>query len=109
MIEAVDEIAFKQNDPTVTVEIIDEAFRRVLKERKNFEDWLERLKDYQADHFSFINEILKNAAHKGSVSVQVIYDMAQKHDRADDYMDFVDELIYDGYLAEFETHVYRFS
>ena len=108
MIEAIDEIAFKRNDPTVTVETIDEAFLSILKERKNFDDWLERLKDYQADHFLFINAILKHTAHNGSTSVQVIYDMAQKQDKTEDYMDFVEELIHDGYLVEFETHVYRF-
>jgi len=108
MTEAIDEIAFKRNDPTVTVEMIDEAFQCILKERKNFEDWLERLKDYQADHFPFINAILKHATHKGSISVQFIYNMSKEYDKTEDYMDFVEELIHDGYLVEFETHGYRF-
>jgi hypothetical protein len=38
----------------------------------------------------------------------VIYDKAQKYDRAEDYMDFVEDLLRDGYLVESDTHVYRF-
>jgi hypothetical protein len=108
MIEAIDEISCKSGNPKVTVETIDESYRNILKERKNFEDWLARLRDYHKDHFPFINEILKHAAHKGGIPIQVIYDKAQKYDRAEDYMDFVEDLLRDGYLVESDTHVYRF-
>jgi hypothetical protein len=108
MIEAIDELAFKINNPTVTVGLVDQAFQRILGERKNFEDWLERLKDYQRDHFAFINEILKHAAHNGNIPIQEVYDKAKKYGRTEDYMDFVDDLVRDGYLTESEPHVYRF-
>jgi hypothetical protein len=108
MLEAIDEIAFQNKDAIVTAEVIDKAFQKVLSDRKNFEDWLERLKSYQPDHFPFINEILKHAAHKGNISVQEIYDKATKYNRTDDYMDFVEELLHDGYLVESQEHVYRF-
>ena len=108
MIEAIDELAFASNNPEVTIEMIDEAFVRILGERKNFEDWLERLKDYQKEHFPFINEILKHAAHKGHISVHNIYDKAKEYQREEDYMDYVDELIQDGYLKKSGTQVYEF-
>ena len=100
LVEAIDEIAFKNATPKITTGTVDEAFQRVLKERKNFEDWLERLKGYHSEHFTFINEILKHAAHKGNIAVQEIYNMAKQFERKDDYMDFVDELVHDGYLVE---------
>lgn len=108
MIEAIDEIAFAGRDPEVTFETVDRAFQAVLQEKKNFEDWLERLRGYQSDHFPFINEILKHAAHKGSITVQEVYNMASEYGRTDDYMDFVEELLHDGYLAESDMHVYKF-
>ena len=107
-IEAIDEIAFKNNDPKITTDTVDEAIRKVSKERKNFEDWLERLKRYHVGQFPFINEILKYAAHKGSIEVQVIYNMAKKYDRLEDYMGYVEELVHDGYLVESHHLVYRF-
>jgi hypothetical protein len=108
MIEAIDEIAFAGRNAEVTLEIVDRAFQAVLREKKNFEDWLERLRDYQADHFPFINELLKHAAHRGSITVQEVYNKAKQYDRTEDYMDFVEELLHDGYLAESATHVYTF-
>lgn len=108
MIEAIDGIAFELNEPVITSAVIDTAFHRVLKERKNFEDWLLRLKEYQAANFPFINGILKHAAHNGQVTVQEVYGMADRFGRTEDYMDFIDQLLHDGYLAEPELHVYRF-
>lgn len=110
MLEEIDLKAREANDPDINNNIVDEAFQRVLKKNKNFEDWLTRLRDYHGDAFSFINEILIHAAHKGQISVQVIYDKAtdQRFNRSDDYMDFVEQLIHDGYLVEYEKHIYRF-
>jgi hypothetical protein len=108
MIEAIDGIAFEQRDPLITIEVIDQAFQRVLRERKNFEDWLLRLKEYQSAQFPFINDILKYAAHNGQISVQEVYNKAAQFDRTEDYMDYVEQLLHDGYLAEPEMHTYRF-
>jgi hypothetical protein len=108
MIEAIDEIAFEQRRPIITHETIDDAFLRVLRERKNFEDWLVRLKDYQTQHFSFINDLLKYTAHNGNIPIQVIYDKAKQYNRQEDYMDFIEELEHDGYLIETDGIVYRF-
>jgi hypothetical protein len=110
MLEEIDLIARENREPAITTHTISLAFDRVLKKNKNFEDWLERLKDYQKDNFPFINEILKHAAHKGSISIQEIYDKANdvKYNKSEDYMDFVEELINDGYLVETQKHTYRF-
>jgi len=110
MIEETDLVCRTANKPEVTNAHIDAAFAGVLKKNKNFDDWLERLKDYQPVHFPFINGILKSCAHNGSITVQEIYNMAgdKAFNRLDDYMDFVEELMNDGYLVEEEEHVYRF-
>lgn len=108
MIEAIDEIAYASRTIIVTKEMIDQAFLNVLKEKKNFEDWLLRLKEYHSENFKFINELLQHTAHRGSISIQEIYNKAKNCGHSEDYMDFVEELIHDGYLIESESHIYRF-
>ena len=108
MIEGVDEIAFGRNSPDISEEIIDAAFQNVLRDKKNFEDWLIRLKEYQLIHFPFINDILKHTAYRGQITVQEVYAKAEKFDRTEDYMDFIEQLLHDGYLAEPRRHVYQF-
>ena len=110
MLEQIDLIAYDRGQPVISIEMVDAAFQRVLSRRNNFEDWLERLKDYQGDYFPFINEILKHAAHYEGISVKEIYKKAidPKFCRDGDYMDFIEQLIDDGYLVETGKQVYSF-
>lgn len=111
MLEAIDLAARTASQPVVTNAMVDEAFEQVLETNKNFEDWRKRLEDYHDKKaFTFINEILKYAAHHERITIQVIYDKANDpiFNRTEDYMDFVEQLLYDGYLIEEEKHVYRF-
>jgi uncharacterized protein len=110
MLEEIDLVARELKQPAVTTGMVDEAFNRVLSKNKNFEDWIERLKDYQAPYFPFINELLKHAAHKNGISIQTIYNKAldERFNRADDYMDFVEQLCTDGYLVHTGNNVYQF-
>jgi hypothetical protein len=110
MLEELDLIGREMNQPVVTKAMVDDAFDRVLRKNKNFEDWIERLREYQLDSFSFINELLKHAAHRNGISIQEIYDKAiqDKYGRGEDYMDFVDQLCNEGYWTETRTHVYEF-
>jgi hypothetical protein len=109
MIAGIDKVACGLRMPDVNREIIDAAFQNILKEKKNFEDWLLRLKEYYAGFFPFINDILKHTAHRGFINVQEIYSKAERFNRTEDYMDFVDDLVHDGYLSETEKHIYRFT
>ncbi len=110
MLEEIDLTARDAGQPVITHAMIDAAFERVLQKNKNFEDWLVRLKDYHRDTFPFINEILMHAAHHSQVTIQVIYNKASepKFSRVDNYMDYVEQLVHDGYLVETEKHIYRF-
>lgn len=110
MLEEIDLMARENTKPDITNATVDKAFDRVLKKNKNFEDWLVRLRDYHGDAFPFINEILVFAAHRNQISVQEIYNKASAPEfkRTVDYMDFVEQLIHDGYLVETVQHIYRF-
>ncbi len=110
MLEELDLIGRENIQPAISTEMIDEAFTRVLNKNKNFEDWIERLKEYQSAFFPYINDLLKHAAHKDGISIQEIYNKAidDKYKRGEDYMDFVDQLINEGYWVETRTQVYEF-
>jgi uncharacterized protein len=110
MIEELDLIAREKNEPRISDTMVNEAFDRVLQKNKNFEDWIERLKEYQKDFFPFLNELLKHSAHKGQITIQEIYNKAsdERFKREEDYMDFVDQLCSEGYWIEIRPHVYQF-
>ncbi len=110
MLEEIDHIAKLNNKPEISEADIDCAFENVLKTNKNFEDWHDRLRDYQSAHFDFINEILKHAAHKEQITIQEIYNIAchETYKKQNDYMDFIDQLTNDGYLIESSKHIYKF-
>jgi uncharacterized protein len=110
MLEEIDLVARESRQPQVTNIMVDEAFNRVLRKNKNFEDWIERLKEYQPKYFSFINELLKHAAHKDGITIQEIYNKAldEKFNRGDDYMDFVEQLCNDGYWTPDGNNKYHF-
>jgi hypothetical protein len=110
MLEEIDLVARNLNCPVITAGIIDTAFNQVLEKNKNFDDWLSRLKNYHGNTFTFINEILKHAAHYRKVSVRAIYDKANdpRFNRSEDYMDFVEQLVHDGYLTKASKTAYRF-
>ena len=101
MLSEIDKIARKRNNATITEKDIDQAFLNVEKSNEHFADWKKRLKDYMPkEDFSFVNDILIHIAHRGLISIQTIYDKAVSRDMTDDYMDLVNDLIQDGYLAE---------
>jgi len=110
VLEEIDLVAHEAVQPQVTEEMVKTAFTRILNKNKNFDDWLERLKDYQPEYFSFMNDILKHTAHKNKITIQEVFDKANdiKFGRSEDYMDFVEQLLHDGYLVEVERHVYGF-
>jgi len=101
MLDEIDKAAIKRNDPKITIEHIDEAFNAIIKNNDNFSDWKKRLTDYlPKEDFSFINEILTHISHKDQISIQNIYDIAVKHKKDTDYMDFIKDLEQDGYIVE---------
>ena len=108
MLDEIDSKARKSNNPIVTEQDIDTAFYAVIKNNDHFVDWKRRLKDYMpGDDFEFVNELLTHIAHKGNISVQEIYDKAQRHNKSTDYMDFIFNLEHDGYITKKE-HQYIF-
>jgi len=101
MLDAIHNSAKKSNNPIIGKQSIDAAFDLVIKNNDYFKDWKQRLSDYlPKEDFNFVNEILIHVAHKDNISIQELYDKATKHNKVNDYMDFVNDLEHDGYIAE---------
>jgi len=108
LLDEIDQQAQKANNPKITTQSIDTAFDTVVKNSDYFKDWKKRLQDYMLPiDFNFVNEILTHTAHKEHISLQEIYDKAIKHEKTVDYMEFIGDLIKDGYITEIESK-YRF-
>ena len=108
MLDEIDKKAMKIADATITKQSIDSAFELVIKMNDHFADWKKRLKNYfPKEDFDFVNEILIHVAHKEGITIQEIFNKAQKHDKSDDYMDFIINLEQDGYIVK-ENEKYSF-
>jgi hypothetical protein len=108
MLNEIDNVARKRNNPTISKTDIDAAFASILNNNDFFADWKKRLSNYMppADYI-FVNEILTHIAHRESLTIQQIYDIAAKHDKMTDFMDFIDNLKKDGYIIN-RNNVYVF-
>jgi hypothetical protein len=109
LLDEINKQAKKTYNPTITNKCIDIAFDIVIERSDYFDDWKNRLQKFMPQKdFNFVNEILIHAAHKGSISLQQIYDKAIKHEKTVDYIKFIKDLKKDGYIIEFEKDNYRF-
>jgi len=108
MLHEINSKARKDSNPAITINDIDKAFEEVVKNSDHFKDWKSRLFDYMPlPDASFLNEVLIYIAHKNAISKQKLYDVAIRHGKKDDYMDFIDGLEEDGYITE-ENNTYVF-
>ncbi len=101
--------ARKINNSQIGKSNIDKAFDDVIKPSDYFKDWKNRIFEYYDKNDAlFMNEILLYIAHKGNIITRKIYDLAVKHDKTIDYMDFINDLLQDGYIVEIEGGKYDF-
>ncbi|MEG1590949.1 MULTISPECIES: AAA-like domain-containing protein [Chryseobacterium] len=101
ILDEINKKAAKTKNLIATNESIDEAFSTIIKNNDHFSDWKKRLMDYlPKNDFNFINEILTHIAHKENINIQTLYDIAIKHEKETDFMDFVKDLEQDGYIVE---------
>jgi uncharacterized protein len=101
MLDEIDRTARKKREYTITTKDIDVAFDKIVNNSEYFIDWKKRLSDYMpATDFAFVNELLIHIAHKEKITIQEIYDKAVKHNITNNYMEFIKDLIQDGYIVE---------
>jgi uncharacterized protein len=108
MLNEINSKARKDKNPAITINDIDNAFDEVVKNSDHFKDWKSRLFDYMPlPDAEFVNEVLIFIAHMNTISKQKLYDLAIRHAKKDNYMDFIDGLEEDGYIIE-ESNTYVF-
>lgn len=110
MLDEIDRRAKKAKNSKITQADVDQAFDLIVKNSEHFRDWKLRLSNYlpQAD-YKFCNEVLIHMAHLESITIQSIYDKAQKHERLDNYMELIEGLEKDGYITENNKSYYFVS
>jgi hypothetical protein len=107
-IETCDELLFEEQRPNLSKSDIDWAWEEILKESKYFSDWDERLKEYFPDDYPFFQEVLKEYAHQGKISIQAVFDIGTRHEIGLSFKAKMDDvLLKDGYLFE-EGNNYSF-
>ena len=92
----------------VTEEIVDRAIDEALKKRNYFEHWHTRLRTaFKGKDYTFAKEVL-NAASKSETGVTKtqIFDLAVKHELAEDYNIILRTLEYDGYISLNEEKIF---
>lgn len=108
MLNEINSRARKNNNPAITINDIDSAFDEVVKNSDHFKDWKSRLFDYMPlPDAEFVNEVLIYIAHTNAISKQKLYDIAIRFGKKDNYMDLIDDLEEDGYIAE-DNDTYAF-
>lgn len=98
IIEECDKILFERNTPELSIEVIDQAFDKVIKDDSNFHDWDARLKISLKEKYTFAKDILTDCAHNTTISAAKIYNFAKKRKQEDGYMDIIRMLEKDGYI-----------
>ena len=99
MLGEINKIAKDNGTPQIDKSHINLAFDNVVKNSDYFKEWKNRLFDYYSSaDAAFMNEILVFIAHKGKINIKQLYNLAVKHEKTIAYMDFVDDLIHDGYI-----------
>ncbi len=108
MLDEINKATRPTNDPRIEKSHIEAAFQTIVKNSDHFKEWKNRLSDYfEPAEKAFLMEVLVHIAHKDSVSPQILYDLATKHQLQYAYMELVHGLEHDGYLTE-QAGQYRF-
>lgn len=101
MLDEINKTARKEKSAVISPAQIDHAFDRVVKTSDHFKEWKSRLFDYMTEtEAAFLNEVLIYIAHNEALSQQKLYEIANRHNKINDYMDLIDGLDRDGYIVE---------
>jgi hypothetical protein len=87
----------------ISMEEIDLAFDKVVKNSDHFKEWKSRLFEYFAnDETDFLMETLVFIAHNNAINLRQLYDLATKHHKQNTYMELIRGLEHDGYITELD-------
>jgi hypothetical protein len=109
IIEESDTILNKQNRTELQNEDIEMAFDNIVIHDENLQDWESRLKPpyLNKNAYGFCKEVLTICAFENKISLQQIYNLANKWKQKDEYMKRVKMLERDGYIVG-ENRFYLF-
>jgi hypothetical protein len=100
-----------RRNPAINSEVVDNAIENVLKHKKDFIHWEERLKSFNKIEYSFSIEVLNIISNKNTIESKEIFNLADKH-RMDDttVRNIIRALKYDGYINnKKDARIYHFN
>ena len=101
MLDEINKVARKAHNPNITITSIDTAFNEIVKTSDHFKEWKSRIFDYfPMDEANFLYESLVYMAHKDRINKRQLYDLALKHNKKNNYIELIQGLERDGYIAE---------
>ncbi len=111
MVEEIDSLLHKENRQTPDIKDIDAAFESIVRKNTNLKDWKDRLNVpyVKAEEALLCHKILSILSHKGSITIQEVYNEAALHVLISNYMNIITMLIHDGYITEKQNGIYRFA
>jgi len=100
-------MAYGNNDPVITKDIIDQAYNKAVANNEYFSDWETRLSSYLDEKdYRYCSDILTRCAHNDSYTLQLAFDLSKKVLPAKGYKALIDDvLIKDGYLIAEGMHL----
>ncbi|MCC6279826.1 MAG: AAA-like domain-containing protein [Saprospiraceae bacterium] len=105
MLDEINKMARKVNNPVINEQNIDSAFDSIIKNNDHFKEWKNRLFDYfSVEEAGFLNDTLIYIAHRERINQRQLYDLALKHNKRDVYMGLLRGLEQDGYITEQGDH-----
>ena len=109
MLDKINRKARQKGSPEIGTDDIDKAFDLIIKDNLAFRDWYDRINEYfNKEESAFLNEVLVYIAHKETINVRELYDLAKKHQLTNEYMQLVSGLERDGYIFETDQQTYQF-
>lgn len=108
MLDEINKAARRAGNSDIGTVHVEAAFHTIVKNSDHFKEWKNRLNDYfEPVEKAFLMETLVHIAHKDSISPQILFNFAMKHQLQYAYMELVHGLEHDGYITE-QAGQYRF-
>lgn len=109
IVEQGDELTDDEDRIELTIEDVDRIYVALTKDNDKFIDWVDRIKDYYAEEYPFLKEVLTIASHREKINIQAIANVANKT-KQDGYEELIHQvLIKDGYLFKTSESDYAFA
>jgi uncharacterized protein len=104
-------ISREESTDIVTDEMVNRSFEEMIEQRQHFEHWHTRLRNsYKKKEYNYVRELLNILSENNTIDTNMIFNLAVKYELQENYKEFINGLIYDGYINNNDNNrVYCFN